>query len=67
MYITVDTYWEVQLLRGEKNMLTYKVDEEVALGLFNEDETEVLYQLAINSKTYLKECLGWLDNFRLSN
>ncbi|KAF3298665.1 MULTISPECIES: hypothetical protein [Lactobacillales] len=48
-------------------MLTYKVDEEVALGLFNEDETEVLYQLAINSKTYLKECLGWLDNFRLSN
>jgi len=50
---------------GEKNMLTYKVDEEVALRLFNEDDAEGLYQLTINSKTYLKECLRWLDNIKI--
>ncbi len=46
-------------------MLTYKVDEEVALRLFNEDDAEGLYQLTINSKTYLKECLRWLDNIKI--
>lgn len=42
-------------------MLTYKVDEEVALRLFNEDDAEEFYQLTIHSKTYLKE---WLDNIK---
>lgn len=45
-------------------MLTYKVDEEVALRLFNEDDAEEFYQLTIQSKTYLKEWLGWLDNIK---
>lgn len=64
LYITVATYWKVKLLRWERNMLTYKVDEEVALRLFNEDDAEEFYQLTIHSKTYLKEWLGWLDNIK---
>nr|WP_093133188.1 GNAT family protein [Salinibacillus kushneri] len=42
-------------------MLTHKVDEEVYLRLFNEDDAEEFYNLTIDSKPYLKEWLGWLD------
>ncbi|MFD1737575.1 GNAT family N-acetyltransferase [Bacillus salitolerans] len=42
-------------------MFIHKIDEEVSLRLFNEDDAEEFYQLTISSKSYLKEWLGWLD------
>ncbi|MEY8292229.1 GNAT family protein [Carnobacteriaceae bacterium 52-44] len=45
-------------------MLTYKIDEDTHLRLFNEDDAEEFFQLTIDSKKYLKEWLGWLDNIR---
>ena len=45
-------------------LLTYIIDEDTHLRLFNEDDAEEFYQLIIGSKTYLKEWLGWLDNIR---
>ncbi|AJG58153.1 MULTISPECIES: hypothetical protein [Bacillus] len=42
-------------------MFTHKIDEEVSLRLFNEDDTEEFYNLTISSKTYLKKWLDWLD------
>ncbi|SET18903.1 ribosomal-protein-serine acetyltransferase [Salinibacillus kushneri] len=46
---------------NNKVLLTHKVDEEVYLRLFNEDDAEEFYNLTIDSKPYLKEWLGWLD------
>lgn len=45
-------------------MLTYRIDEEVSLRLFKEDDAEEFYKLTIESKPYLKEWLGWLDNIK---
>ncbi|WP_249871778.1 GNAT family N-acetyltransferase [Oceanobacillus saliphilus] len=45
-------------------MLTHKIDEEVSLRLFNEDDAEEFFNLTISSKSYLKEWLGWLDNIK---
>ncbi|MGK0701173.1 GNAT family N-acetyltransferase [Priestia flexa] len=42
-------------------MLVHKMDDEVSLRLFNEDDAEEFYDLTINSKPYLKEWLGRLD------
>lgn len=42
-------------------MLVHKVDGEVSLRLFNKDDADEFYDLTINSKSYLKEWLGWLD------
>lgn len=42
-------------------MFTYKIDEEVSLRLFRDDDAEEFYNLIIDSKPYLKEWLGWLD------
>ncbi len=42
-------------------MLRHKIDEEVSLRMFNEDDAEEFYNLTISSKEYLREWLGWLD------
>lgn len=42
-------------------MLIHKVDEDVSLRMFKEDDAEEFYKLTISSKEYLKEWLGWLD------
>lgn len=42
-------------------MLTFKINEEISLRLFTEEDTEEFYQLTIDSKPYLKQWLGWLD------
>ncbi|MBN8211111.1 GNAT family N-acetyltransferase [Bacillus sp. NTK071] len=42
-------------------MLTHKIDDEVYLRLFKEDDAEEFYNLIVDSKPYLKEWLGWLD------
>ncbi|WP_338048383.1 GNAT family N-acetyltransferase [Paraliobacillus sediminis] len=45
-------------------MLIHKIDEEVSLRMLNEDDAEEFYKLTINSKEYLREWLGWLDNIK---
>jgi len=42
-------------------MLINKVDDEVSLRMFNKDDADEFYNLTINSKSYLREWLGWLD------
>lgn len=42
-------------------MFTHKIDEEISLRLFNEDDTEEFYNLTISSNAYLKKWLDWLD------
>lgn len=42
-------------------MLLHKIDEEVSLRMFNEDDAEEFYNLIISSKAYLREWLGWVD------
>ncbi|MFJ7744758.1 GNAT family N-acetyltransferase [Peribacillus sp. NPDC097295] len=43
-------------------MLVHKIDEEVSLRMFNKDDAVEFYNLIIQSKSYLKEWLGWLDH-----
>ena len=45
-------------------MLIHKLDGEVFLRMFNEDDADEFYNLTINSKSYLKKWLGWLDNIK---
>lgn len=45
-------------------MFTHKIDEQVILRTFEENDAEAFYQLTIHSKEYLKEWLGWLDNIQ---
>ncbi len=45
-------------------MLIYKVDNEVSLRMFYEDDAKVLYKLIMDSKSYLKKWLGWLDTVK---
>lgn len=42
-------------------MLLHKIDEEVSLRMFTEDDADEFYNLTIHSKIYLREWLGWLD------
>ncbi|WP_407271169.1 GNAT family N-acetyltransferase [Radiobacillus sp. PE A8.2] len=42
-------------------MFEHKIDEDVSLRLFTEDDAEEFYQFTIRSKAYLREWLGWLD------
>ncbi len=48
-------------------MLIHKVDDEVLLRMFNEDDAEAFFNLTIQSKTHLKEWLGWLDSVQSVN
>lgn len=43
-------------------MLTHKINDEISLRLFTEKDTKEFYTLTIDSKAYLKQWLGWLDN-----
>lgn len=45
-------------------MLILKIDDEVSLRMFNEEDAEEFYILTINSKPYLKKWLGWLDHIK---
>lgn len=42
-------------------MLVHKIDEDILLRMFNEDDAEEFFNLTMSSKEYLKEWLGWLD------
>lgn len=50
--------------RGRKKLLTYKIDEDISLRTFREDDAEEFFHLTISSKAYLKDWLGWLDNIK---
>ena len=43
-------------------MLTYEINEDLYLRMFTLDDAEEFYNLTVESKTFLKEWLGWLDN-----
>ena len=43
-------------------MLMYEIDEDLHLRMFTLDDAEEFYNLTVESKTFLKEWLGWLDN-----
>ena len=45
-------------------MYSYKIDENIVLRPFFEDDAEDFYQLIVNTKDYLKEWLGWLDDVK---
>ena len=45
-------------------MLSYKIDENISLRLFTENDANEFYHLTIESKEYLKEWLGLLDYTR---
>lgn len=49
---------------GEVSMLTYKIDNDLLLRLFTEDDADEFFQLTIQSKNYLKKWLGWLENIK---
>ncbi|EPE61572.1 acetyltransferase family protein [Exiguobacterium sp. S17] len=42
-------------------MLTYDINEQLQLRMFNVDDAEALFELTMASKPYLREWLGWLD------
>ena len=43
-------------------MLMYEMDEDLHLRMFTLDDAEEFYNLTVESETFLKEWLGWLDN-----
>ena len=43
-------------------MLTYDISSELHLRLFTLDDADEFYNLTIESKPFLREWLGWLDN-----
>ena len=43
-------------------MLTYDINSELHLRLFTLDDADEFYNLTIESKLFLREWLGWLDN-----
>lgn len=43
-------------------MLTYDINSELHLRLFTLDDADEFYNLTIESKPFLREWLGWLDN-----
>ena len=43
-------------------MLTYEINNELHLRLFTLDDADEFYNLTIESKPFLREWLGWLDN-----
>jgi len=45
-------------------MFEYKIDEDVSIRMFKEDDTESFYLLTMESKHYLKEWLGWLNHIQ---
>lgn len=45
-----------------KLLFSYKIDEEVSLRLFTFSDAEEFFNLIMNSKSYLREWLGWLDH-----
>lgn len=46
-------------------MFIYKIDEEVSLRSFKEEDAVEFYHLTMSSKLYLKQWLAWLENIRL--
>lgn len=43
-------------------MLIQKIDDEVQLRMFYEDDAEEFFNLIMESKSYLKKWLGWVDH-----
>ena len=43
-------------------MISHKIDQEVSLRLFTEDDEEEFHQLIMNSKEHLKTWITWIDS-----
>ncbi|WP_254901210.1 GNAT family N-acetyltransferase [Tuberibacillus sp. Marseille-P3662] len=51
-------------LAGGKDMFKHIIDEDVALRLFTQDDTEEFYNLLIHSKLHLKRWMTWVDSIK---
>jgi len=47
-------------------MFIYEVDDEITIRMLNASDAEALFTITDNSRTYLRNCLPWVDNTKTS-